>query len=110
MGLGSRFCLRRQPHGLLGWLQAASLVSGWPSWCVYSGTCATTVTKTYSEQSALLVAPKGGAVGMRGKCSAARASARRSYGHDTLNEQFDRVLVHLLDYYQGLQRLTPEWY
>ena len=27
-----------------------------------------------------------------------------------LNEQFDRVLVHLLDYYQGLQRLTPEWY
>jgi transposase-like protein len=27
-----------------------------------------------------------------------------------LNEQFDRVLVHLLDYYQGLQRLTSEWY
>jgi len=27
-----------------------------------------------------------------------------------LNEQFDRVLVHLLDYYQGLQRVTPEWY
>jgi hypothetical protein len=27
-----------------------------------------------------------------------------------LNEQFDRVLVHMLDYYQGLQRVTPEWY
>jgi transposase-like protein len=27
-----------------------------------------------------------------------------------LNEQFDRVLVHLLDYYKGLQRVTPEWY
>ena len=27
-----------------------------------------------------------------------------------LNEQFDRVLVHLLAYYQGLQRVTPEWY
>ena len=27
-----------------------------------------------------------------------------------LNEQLDRVLVHLLDYYQGLQRVTPEWY
>lgn len=27
-----------------------------------------------------------------------------------LNEHFDRVLVHLLDYYQGLQRVTPEWY
>ena len=27
-----------------------------------------------------------------------------------LNEQFDRLLVHLLAYYQGLQRVTPEWY
>jgi hypothetical protein len=27
-----------------------------------------------------------------------------------LNEQLDRVLVHLLDYYRGLQRVTPEWY
>ena len=27
-----------------------------------------------------------------------------------LNAQLDRVLVHLLDYYRGLQRVTPEWY
>jgi hypothetical protein len=27
-----------------------------------------------------------------------------------LNEQLDRVLVHLLDYYRGLHRVTPEWY
>jgi hypothetical protein len=27
-----------------------------------------------------------------------------------LNEQLDRVLVHLLDYYRGLQRVTPECY
>jgi transposase-like protein len=27
-----------------------------------------------------------------------------------LNEQLDRVLVHLLDYYRGLPRVTPEWY
>lgn len=27
-----------------------------------------------------------------------------------LNEQWDRILVHLLDYYRGLQRVTPEWY
>jgi transposase-like protein len=27
-----------------------------------------------------------------------------------LNEQLDRVLVHMLDYYTGLQRVTPEWY
>jgi transposase-like protein len=27
-----------------------------------------------------------------------------------LNEQLDRVLVHLLDYYRGLQRVAPEWY
>jgi transposase-like protein len=27
-----------------------------------------------------------------------------------LNEQLDRVLVHLLEYYRGLQRITPEWY
>jgi len=27
-----------------------------------------------------------------------------------LNEQLDRVLVHLLDYYRGLQRVNPEWY
>ena len=27
-----------------------------------------------------------------------------------LNEQLDRVLVHLLNYYQGLPRVTPEWY
>jgi hypothetical protein len=27
-----------------------------------------------------------------------------------LNEQLDRLLVHLLDYYHGLQRVTPEWY
>lgn len=27
-----------------------------------------------------------------------------------LNEQLDRVLVHLLDYCRGLQRVTPEWY
>jgi len=26
-----------------------------------------------------------------------------------LNEQLDRVLVHLLDYYRGLPRVTPEW-
>jgi transposase-like protein len=26
-----------------------------------------------------------------------------------LNAQLDRVLVHVLDYYQGLQRVTPEW-
>ena len=27
-----------------------------------------------------------------------------------LNAQLDRVLVHLLAYYRGLQRVTPEWY
>ncbi len=27
-----------------------------------------------------------------------------------LNEQLDRVLVHLLVYYRGLHRVTPEWY
>jgi transposase-like protein len=27
-----------------------------------------------------------------------------------LNEQLDRLLVHLQDYYRGLQRVTPEWY
>ena len=27
-----------------------------------------------------------------------------------LNEQLDRVLVHLLNYYRGMQRVTPEWY
>ena len=27
-----------------------------------------------------------------------------------LNEQVDHLLVHLLDYYKGLQRVTPEWY
>ena len=27
-----------------------------------------------------------------------------------LNAQLDRILVHLVDYYQGLQRVTPEWY
>jgi hypothetical protein len=27
-----------------------------------------------------------------------------------LNEQLDRLLVHLLDYYRGVQRVTPEWY
>jgi transposase-like protein len=27
-----------------------------------------------------------------------------------LNAQLDRVLVHLLDYYRGLARVTPEWY
>jgi hypothetical protein len=27
-----------------------------------------------------------------------------------LNAQLDRVLVHLLDYYRGLQRVAPEWY
>ena len=27
-----------------------------------------------------------------------------------LNQQLDRVLVHLLHYYHGLQRVTPEWY
>ena len=27
-----------------------------------------------------------------------------------LNEQLDRLLVQLLDYYRGLQRVTPEWY
>ena len=27
-----------------------------------------------------------------------------------LNEQLDRVLVHLLAYYKGLPRVTPEWY
>ncbi len=27
-----------------------------------------------------------------------------------LNEHFDRVLVHLVAYYEGLQRVTPEWY
>lgn len=27
-----------------------------------------------------------------------------------LNEQLDRVLVYLLDYYKGLPRVTPEWY
>lgn len=27
-----------------------------------------------------------------------------------LNEQLDRLLVHLLGYYHGLQRVTPEWY
>lgn len=27
-----------------------------------------------------------------------------------LNEQLDRVLVHLLAYYNGLPRVTPEWY
>jgi transposase-like protein len=26
-----------------------------------------------------------------------------------LNEQFDRILVHLVAYYQGLHRVTPEW-
>jgi transposase-like protein len=27
-----------------------------------------------------------------------------------LNLQLDRILVHLLSYYSGLQRVTPEWY
>jgi hypothetical protein len=27
-----------------------------------------------------------------------------------INEQLDRVLVHLVDYYRGLPRVTPEWY
>jgi hypothetical protein len=27
-----------------------------------------------------------------------------------LNEQWDRVLVHLVAYYQDLSRTTPEWY
>jgi hypothetical protein len=27
-----------------------------------------------------------------------------------LNEQLDRLLVHLLNYYRGLHRVTPEWY
>jgi len=27
-----------------------------------------------------------------------------------LNEQLDRILVHLVAYYAGLQRVTPEWY
>ncbi len=27
-----------------------------------------------------------------------------------LNDQLDRVLVHLLGYYQGLLRVSPEWY
>jgi hypothetical protein len=27
-----------------------------------------------------------------------------------LNEQLDRLLVHLLDYYKGLPRVSPEWY
>ena len=27
-----------------------------------------------------------------------------------LNAQLDRVLVHLLNYYRGLPRVTPEWY
>ena len=26
-----------------------------------------------------------------------------------LNEQLDRILIHLVPYYQGLQRVTPEW-
>ena len=26
-----------------------------------------------------------------------------------LNREFDQLLVHLLDYYQGLQRVAPEW-
>ena len=28
----------------------------------------------------------------------------------TLTEQWDRLLVYLLDYYRGLQRVGPEWY
>jgi hypothetical protein len=27
-----------------------------------------------------------------------------------LNEQLDRLLIHLQNYYRGLQRVTPEWY
>jgi hypothetical protein len=27
-----------------------------------------------------------------------------------LNQHLDRILVHLLDYYTGLSRVTPEWY
>ena len=27
-----------------------------------------------------------------------------------LNEHLDRILVHLVAYYAGLQRVTPEWY
>jgi hypothetical protein len=27
-----------------------------------------------------------------------------------LNVHLDRILVHLVDYYTGLQRVTPEWY
>jgi hypothetical protein len=40
----------------------------------------------------LLGHPLGGAIGKR------------------LNEQLDRLLVHLVAYYQDLQRVTPEWY
>lgn len=47
----------------------------------------------------------------------AEAALARLLGHPLgatigklLNEQLDRVLVHLLNYYRGLQRVTPEWY
>ncbi len=50
-------------------------------------------------------------------CEQAEAALATLLGHPlgasigkVLNEQLDRVLVHLLAYYQGLQRVTPEWY
>jgi transposase-like protein len=49
--------------------------------------------------------------------NAAEAALATLLGHplgatlgQLLNEQLDRVLVHLLDYYRGLPRVTPEWY
>jgi transposase-like protein len=46
----------------------------------------------------------------------AEAALVRLYSHPQgsaighfLNQQFDRILVHLVAYYHGLQRVTPEW-
>jgi len=52
--------------------------------------------QSYEQAEAALVAllshPQGAAIGQ------------------FLNEHLDRILVHLVAYYAGLQRVTPEWY
>jgi hypothetical protein len=78
-----------------------------------TGTAATAIRKqTRDELSALLHQ-----VMDAGSYAQAEAALATLAGHplgatigQLLNEQLDRVLVHLLDYYQGLQRVTPEWY
>ena len=52
--------------------------------------------KSYDQAEAALVTLRGHPLGA--------AMAKQ------LDEQLDRLLVHLLNYYRGLHRVTPEWY